>query len=341
MRTRVLVADGSPFCRRLLCDWIRADSEFECLPPASSLAETLQSAKQLQPDVLCLDIAAWGEKGLDCLREIMLRTPIKTLVMSSPTADGSTIAFEAVGAGAIEYFAKPYSNPSFRIAASRSRFLEMLHLVSVATLPGDRRQPPEVNRTYGVIERIVAIIGNAGGPRSLERLFKAWPASDLASIFVLQAVPKGYEAALLRRINYIGGVPICDAIDGATINPGRALLLPMGQRMEFLATRHIRLIPSARQNDPLADDVLVQLASRFGPEVVAIFISGTGNDGLAGAAAVQQAGGAVLVESESSATVPELARRLRSAGLVDGEAVAEHLPAASAAFGSHIRKRAG
>lgn len=341
MSIRVLVADASPFCRRLMSDWIRADSEFQCLAAVGSLPEALDSVRHFGPDVLCLDMAAWGERGLDCLREIMLRAPVRTLVLTSSTADGSSIAFDALASGAIDFLAKPYASSSFRMSACRSRFLEKIRLVAQAQLPGDRRHGSDHSGAYGAVERVIAIIGGAGGPGSLQAMFSAWPASDVASVLVLQHVPPCYGSALTKRVGGVGLLPLAEAVDGTNVVPGKALLLPMGVQVEVLSTQHLRLRPSTRPLDPRADDLLLHLSERYGPDLVAVFLSGSGTDGLVGASAVRKAGGAVLTESEGSATVPETIRQLKAANLVDAEADADRLPAATAAFGSVKKRRAG
>ncbi|MBV6458497.1 MAG: Chemotaxis response regulator protein-glutamate methylesterase [Fimbriimonadaceae bacterium] len=341
MRIRVLIADPSPFCRRLMSDWVRADAELECVAATATPVETIAATAELQPDVLCLDIAAWGEQGLHCLSEIMLRNPVKILVLTSPTADGSTIAFESLSAGAIDFLAKPYASPSLRMVASRSRFLEKVRLVANAPLPGDRRLALPEARPFGAVERVVAIIGTAGGPKSLQAVFSPWPATDSATVFVLQSLPTGYGPALASRLNGVGALPVAEAVDGGAVNPGRAILVPTGCNFELLPTRHLRLQPSIRVTDPSADSFLEHLAKAYGSELVAIFVSGVGSDGLAGADKVRKQGGAVLVESEATTTVPDTIRRLKAAGLVDGEAEAALLPAASAAFVPTTKKRAG
>jgi len=216
-----------------------------------------------------------------------------------------------------------------------------VRIVANAPLPGERRHPPPRPHAFGAVERVVAIIGNAGGPKSLQSVFSAWPASDLASVFVLQPVPIGYGPALANRLNHDSAFPVAEAVDGGVVVPGRALLLPAGCQLEILPTRHVRLHATNSTSYQEADRLLNDLAVVYGPALVAVFISGIGNNGLVGADEVRRAGGAVLVEAETTAIVPETIRRLKAANLVDGEAEAPLLPAATAAFVPTTKRRAG
>jgi two-component system chemotaxis response regulator CheB len=308
---------------------------------AATLEDASIRVAESRPDILCLDIAAWGSAALQCMTRLLADRPLKVLVLSGSNPDGAALACEAIASGAIDFFVKPYNNHSFRFASSREAFLAKLLNMANMRLLNDRRSPGVQRKAFAPQERTVVVVGGAGGQRSLVTMFQCWPLNDRAKILVLQSVPEGYGAALVDKLAGTSGYPIIEAADGEPLVPGRALLVPSCRRMSLLDGSFIRLTNTNDSREPLADEVLKEFSSQFGHTLVAIFLSGAGGLGIEGAQVVRHAGGSVLIESEQSAMIPETILRLKAIDCFDGEADAADLPALSAEFGRGPERKAG
>ena len=54
--TRVLIADDSAFMRKLLSDLFQKQEDFEVVGTAMNGKEAISKVKQMQPDVLTMDV---------------------------------------------------------------------------------------------------------------------------------------------------------------------------------------------------------------------------------------------------------------------------------------------
>jgi two-component system chemotaxis response regulator CheB len=113
-----------------------------------------------------------------------------------------------------------------------------------------------------------------------------------------------------------------EAKDGDQVIPGRVLIAPGGQNMVFQATNGeviAKIVDPTLQDRyiPSVDAMFVSLAEIYGPKLLAVVLTGMGNDGSRGVKAVKSAGGQVLAEAEESSVVFGMPREAIATGLVD------------------------
>jgi two-component system chemotaxis response regulator CheY len=106
MRRRVLIADDAAFMREMLRDILR-DSDFEVVGEAANGDEAVSSYRELNPDLLTLDIVMPGKSGLDALREILSHDPTACVVMCSALGQ-EALVMEALESGARDFVVKPF-----------------------------------------------------------------------------------------------------------------------------------------------------------------------------------------------------------------------------------------
>jgi two-component system chemotaxis response regulator CheB len=90
---------------------------------------------------------------------------------------------------------------------------------------------------------------------------------------------------------------------------------------------HVSLTPTTTHHRPSVDLLFSSAASAASGRVLAVVLTGMGDDGLVGARAVTAQGGTVLTEAESSCVVYGMPRCVREAGLSTVEAPLDALPA--------------
>ena len=108
-RVRVLVVDDSATMRGLVSSMLRHDPDIEVVGEAADAVEARRAIKELNPDVVTLDIEMPGMSGLEFLEKIMALRPMPVVIVSSLTQKAAAVTLRALEAGAFDCFAKPTS----------------------------------------------------------------------------------------------------------------------------------------------------------------------------------------------------------------------------------------
>jgi two-component system, chemotaxis family, protein-glutamate methylesterase/glutaminase len=165
---------------------------------------------------------------------------------------------------------------------------------------------------------IVALVCSAGGLDALRRVLTPLPADLPAAIIVLQHHDPRHVSDLAALLQSRTALSVVPAADGDVLLPGRVLVAPAGQHTLVTPEQTIALIPSGPLPPyrPSADLLLTTLATAAGPRVVAVVLSGRGNDAATGASAVHRFGGTVIASSVATSTqsaMPEATIRREAA----------------------------
>ena len=119
MTKKILVVDDSFVMRTLIKDILSVDSELQVVGEAVNGIETLEKVRQLQPDVVLLDIELPGMDGIECMKRLKLMCPCKIVIVSSVAQVGSPQAVEARRLGAVEVISKPSGALSLDLKAKK------------------------------------------------------------------------------------------------------------------------------------------------------------------------------------------------------------------------------
>jgi two-component system, chemotaxis family, protein-glutamate methylesterase/glutaminase len=146
---------------------------------------------------------------------------------------------------------------------------------------------------------VVALVCSAGGLDALTRVLEPLPAGLPAAVLVLQHLSPEHPSELAAILNQRTALPVIAAADGTALAPCRVLVSPAGQHTLITADETIALIPSGSLPPyrPSADLLLTTLAVAAGDRVIAVVLSGRGNDAATGATAVHHFGGTVIVST--------------------------------------------
>jgi two-component system chemotaxis response regulator CheB len=149
---------------------------------------------------------------------------------------------------------------------------------------------------------IVALVCSAGGLHPLEQILQDLPRSFPASVIVLQHQSPGATALLGRILGRHCELPLAEVQDGELLRVGTVVVVRSGHHALVTADGRIMLVPSdgSMRYRPSADLLLITLALAAGPRVIAVILSGAGNDGALGAMVVHRCGGTVLASDVAS-----------------------------------------
>jgi two-component system, chemotaxis family, protein-glutamate methylesterase/glutaminase len=144
---------------------------------------------------------------------------------------------------------------------------------------------------------IVVIAASAGGLEALRALLSHFRGPIPATLLVVLHVPAAGGKVLPSILGRAGVLAASAAADGEAPLPGHVYVAPPDCHM-LLVEDKIRLSQGPRHNGhrPAADPLFISAALSGGPHTIAVVLSGTLDDGAAGAAAVERQGGVVVVQ---------------------------------------------
>lgn len=167
--------------------------------------------------------------------------------------------------------------------------------------------------------RLVVVASSTGGPDALAQLMPSLPAPLGLGTLLVQHMPPGFTSTLAARLDRASPLAVREARDGDLPDPGAALLAPAGRHLRLTGGGSVALTTDGpvAGHRPNADVTVGDAVAVYGERVLLVVLTGMGRDGLAGARAVRENGGRVLVESESTAAVYGMPRWIAEAGLAD------------------------
>lgn len=303
--TRVFLVDDSAFVRRALTRVLAIEPEFQVVGEAASGADALARIPQADPDLVTLDLAMPGMGGLELLPALLRWKPtLKVLMLSAHTRDGAESTVAALAAGAADFVDKTTFSV-MDLEHLRREVVDRMRAMSPARATGSVSAPGPVigPALHGC--RLAVIGASTGGPAAVQRILQGLPAAFPFPIVVVQHMPAGFTRPFAQRLATLSRLRVMEAEDGMRLSPGMAVIAPAGTHLRLspslsvilsLEPREARHVPSV--------DVTMRSAARAQPSgVLGVLLTGMGEDGAEGMAAIRAAGGITVAQSEASCVV--------------------------------------
>jgi two-component system, chemotaxis family, protein-glutamate methylesterase/glutaminase len=325
---RVLVVDDSAANRRAISETLSQAPGIQVVDRAADGEEGLKKAITLKPDVITLDLEMPRLDGFAFLRLLMAKLPTPVVVLSSYGHPSDV--FKAMQLGAVDFVAKPAGPGSEAFARVRAELVEKVRSVrSVRPAPARPSPPMRPSRTpprkgvptSSVATHVLAVGASTGGPPALQRLLEGLGRAPV-SVVVAQHMPARFTHAFAQRLHQVLPFEVAEAKDGDQLVPGRVLVAPGGAQLEVVLHegRLVASVTGASPYDrfaPSVDRLFASVANAVGRAAVGVVLTGMGNDGAAGAKALQAAGARVWAEAEESAAVFSMPAAAIATGAVD------------------------
>ena len=106
-KTRVVVVDDSALVRSLLTEIINRQPDMQCIGSAADPLVAREMIRNLNPDVITLDVEMPRMDGIDFLSKLMRLRPMPVVMVSTLTERGAEVTLKALELGAIDFVAKP------------------------------------------------------------------------------------------------------------------------------------------------------------------------------------------------------------------------------------------
>jgi two-component system chemotaxis response regulator CheB len=341
---RVLVAEDSPTARALLVAMLSADPEIQIVAEAKTGIEAVEMAERLRPDLVTMDVHMPELDGLQATERIMASAPCPILIVSSQARDADiSLSLDATRAGALLVLPKPEGPLSARFEAEKRHLVSMvkaLSLVKVVRRRGNAERPSESSgkrstpsenwaASKGTAARprgaasLVAIGSSTGGPAALRDMILELPRDFRAPILVVQHIARGFVQGLARWLGSDAGLVVKVATDGEIARGGTMYIATDEKHLEVRKDGQglfrIALTSSAPVGTfkPSVTRLFESAAEAAGDKLVAVIMTGMGDDGVEGLSAVKSHGGLVIAQDEASSVIYGMPREAVRAGVVD------------------------
>jgi two-component system chemotaxis response regulator CheB len=310
MSVRVLIVDDSSVVRGILRRLLEGAGCIvvgECASGSQAVVRVLA----LEPDVVTVDLDMPNGDGLAAIEQIMAERPTPILVVTGdPHYRGLDNHFEALTRGAIDLVVKPGTQ------AEEARLLELVR--TAATIPvlthvrgtaRRRRRPattssPPVRAFPEAAPAVVAIGASTGGPGTLRTLLRDLGPRHPTPVVVVQHMAEDFAEGFVRWLATQVAMPVVEAVPGTRMRPGHAYVAVRGPHVQLGADGVIGIAhrpPTPHR--PSVDVLFTSAAASFGARALGVLLTGMGDDGAAGLAAIATAGGLTIAQDEETSAV--------------------------------------
>jgi two-component system chemotaxis response regulator CheB len=318
---RILIVDDSAAIRRLLRLALSDDPELEIAGVAANGKIALALLEQNVPDVVTLDIEMPEMDGLTALAQIRKRYPrLPVIMFSTLTERGAVATLDALSLGASDYVTKPTTaaDPARAIASIKEQLIPRIKSLcrryEIAPGPAAVR-PIAANNNLSPVE-LLAIGTSTGGPNALAEVLASLPPNFPVPVVIVQHMPAAFTRFLAERLSLICPLPVREAVAGVRLAPGEVWIAPGDHHMIVAGVRsacYLQLSQTPPENScrPSVDVLFRSAAPVARQGLLAVVMTGMGQDGLRGAEAVCAAGGRVWAQVLSGGEPPGTACLLR------------------------------
>ncbi len=330
MTIKLLIVDDSALVRKLLSEMLRQDADIEIVGTATDPYAAREKIKQLNPDVITLDVEMPRMDGITFLENLMRLRPMPVVMVSSLTQKGADVTLRALELGAIDFVTKPKIDVAGSLANYAEELIAKVKMAAsarVSARASTPRKPPVphsstreqrhsadavlpatgAKRVLRTTDRIIAIGASTGGTEAIREVLESLP-PDAPAVVISQHIPAAFSKPFAERMNRCSAMSVCEASDGQDILPGHVYIAPGDQHLlvERDGARYrCRLSngPHVNRHRPSVDVMFRSVAQNVGPNAVGVLLTGMGDDGARGLKEMLDAGAPTIAQDEATSVV--------------------------------------
>lgn len=343
---RVVMVDDSVIYRKILSLVLEGIKGVRLIGEFSDGKSGLEGIKQLNPDIVLLDVEMPGMNGLELLKIIRRDFPSTGVIMvSGASQKHANITVAALELGAIDFVPKPSEGTlEENVNILQKKLSPLIHLFSTQRNLDKIRQITEkmssIGRKDEVIVKtsntqdikslpypidIVALGISTGGPYALNKVIPEIPADFPVPIVIVQHMPPNFTASLANSLDKKSNLTVLEASDGDVLEAGKVYIAPGGRHMVISmegkgkekAVLRMQDTPPVHGCRPSVDVLFYSIAENFPGNVLAVIMTGMGSDGAAGVEAMKKKNCYCLIQDEASCVVFGMPKAVYERNLAD------------------------
>ncbi|MBF0097877.1 MAG: response regulator [Magnetococcales bacterium] len=324
----VLIVNDSATDRAVLRSLLRRDPGIILVGEAVNGEEAIDKVMSHDPDVVLMDLLLPGLDGVETIRRLMASHPCRILVVTALMKRNAGMIFKALSLGALDYIETPtlpvYNSDPAAFQASHAeglRLLEKIHRLhrfgrdgllalvndlQVVHSSRERRLAARVEEKR--LQGMVVIGSSTGGPSSLAILANALAKPLPLPVVICQHIDQEFTSGLADWLSQETGVPVT-IIDRSLFPEAGRFYLAQGGKNTVLTGNGCLTVEVPSNKDyfiPSINRFFASVAAVLGESACGVILTGMGSDGAEGLAAIQKAGGTVLVQAAQEAIVASM-----------------------------------
>ncbi|MCB1989182.1 MAG: chemotaxis response regulator protein-glutamate methylesterase [Burkholderiaceae bacterium] len=332
-KIRVIVVDDSALVRSLLAEIINRQHDMECVGTANDPLIAREMIRELDPDVITLDVEMPRMDGIDFLGRLMRLRPTPVVMISTLTERGAEVTLKALELGAVDFVAKPRVGLSSGLNDLAGPIVDKIRVAAVAQVRRVHRDPVSSGATVSApapaagllgrlsTEKLIFIGASTGGTEAIKEVLVHLPA-DMPAIVVTQHMPPGFTTSFAARLNGLCQITVKEAVHGERILPGHAYIAPGGTQFHIgrSGANYVAIVddgPAVNRHKPSVEVLFKSAAALVGRNAYGIMLTGMGNDGAAAMREMKDAGSYNYVQDEASCIVFGMPREAIAHGAAD------------------------
>lgn len=337
-KIRVVVVDDSALVRGLLSEIVNRQKDMECVGAANDPLVAREMIRELNPDVITLDIEMPKMDGIDFLARLMRLRPMPVIMISTLTEHGAEVTLRALELGAVDFVAKPRIGLADGIGELAGQIVDKIRIAASAkvrkvtafdpTSAESTSQGPELGRkskfpSFGRVstEKLVCIGASTGGTEAIKEILVRLPA-DFPAIVITQHMPPGFTTSFAARLNSLCQMTVSEAVDAERILPGHVYIAPGGKqfRVDKSGANYVCVVEEGElvnRHRPSVEVLFRSVARVAGRNAFGVMLTGMGNDGAKAMREMKDAGSYNFVQDEASCIVFGMPREAILHGAAD------------------------
>ncbi len=302
-KKRVLIVDDSQTIQKLLTKIIEGSTNLEIHGVANCPSEAKKIIEESAPDLITLDIHMPEMNGVEFLKTYLRFKRIPTMMISSVSISEGPLVMDALANGASSFIQKPTLNELAEVGPQILEKLESIsHNRAISEIKGAR-----TSMKFNSLGGLVAIGSSTGGTHALGLLFQSLP-EEIPPIVVVQHLPAVFSKALADRLNSECPFTVKEAENGEKIVKNTIYIAPGGRQMKLIGKGTDRTVvinddPPVNRFRPSVDYLFNSLAEMKDSNMVAVILTGMGDDGARGMLAMKEQGVMTIAQDEASCVV--------------------------------------
>ena len=236
MSLEILVVDDSALLRRVECDIINSDNNFQVTDVCRDGIEAYEKIKANSYDGVILDVNMPKMDGLQLLKKLQQeKIKANVIMVSTLTTENAETTIMALELGALDFVAKPTNIIEAKGEAFKNKLLSVLNSLirtrNIAITPVSSRvttrtssvsaeSPMTAPKQVGTVKRLkasgnnklIALACSTGGPKALQSVIPFLPKNIDAPMVLVQHMPAGFTKSMADRLNEISEVEVKEYI---------------------------------------------------------------------------------------------------------------------------------
>ncbi|HZF81383.1 MAG TPA: chemotaxis response regulator protein-glutamate methylesterase [Rubrivivax sp.] len=334
-KIRVVVVDDSALVRGLLAEIIDRQPDMCCIGAASDPIVAREMIRNLNPDVITLDVEMPRMDGLDFLARLMRLRPMPVVMVSTLTERGADVTLKALELGAVDFVGKPKIGVADGLRQLGADITDKIRTAARARVQRLAAPPPQAASGGAVAgkpsggsqmgrlstEKIIFIGASTGGTEATREVLTGLPA-DSPAVMITQHMPPGFTKSYAARLNGLCRIRVAEAVDGERVLPGHAYIAPGGFHLsvERSGANYIARVqdgPPVNRHKPSVEVLFDSAARVVGRNALAVMLTGMGGDGARAMRTMRDAGSWNIAQDEATCVVFGMPREAIAQGAAD------------------------